>query len=134
MTDIAYTAQKFVVASSNRTARLRPSLQMRQLDVQNRALQAVHPAVDAFHHMLALAAVTSERRHPIGQSLVIGHGAAGIAVSSQVLSRIERKGGHVPESSHDLSLVARQCAWAQSSITQSLCFRAIAMIASMSAG
>ena len=69
---------------------------MFHLDVQHGRLQAVQPAVDPFHHVIALAAVAGKGRHPVGQLVVVGHDAAGIAVSPQVLARVEGEGGRMP--------------------------------------
>ena len=49
--------------------------------------------------------MSRERRHPVGQSIVIGHDAAGIPVGAQVFAWIEREGRNVPEGSHQFSMV-----------------------------
>ena len=68
---------------------------MRQLDVKNRTLQTIHATIDSFHDVIPFAAVSREGFHPIGQPVVVGHDAAGIAVSSKILTGIEGEGGDI---------------------------------------
>ena len=127
--------QKLIVARRNTLARLGPCRQMRQFDIQDRGLQSIHAAVDAFHDVIVFSAVPGECGHPIGQLIVIGHDAARIAVGAEVFSWIKRKGrGVCQRFRRTCPLYLARWAWAQSSITQRLCFFAMAMIASMSAG
>src|ERR1017187_10622899 len=70
---------------------------MRKLDVQNCGLKTIHAAVDTFHHVISLAAVTGECCHPIRQTVIIGHSASGITIRAKVLGGVKREGGYVPE-------------------------------------
>src|SRR6185436_11408283 len=81
---------------------------MRQFYIQNRALKAIHAAVDAFHDMFALAAMARKSGHPVSQAVIVGHSATGVAVSTEVLPRIKGKGGGVTESSDDFTFVLSQ--------------------------
>ena len=62
---------------------------MGKLDVQYSRLQSVHPAVDALHYVFSLSTMSGEGRCPIGQGVVIRYDATGVAISSQIFSRIK---------------------------------------------
>ena len=51
--DIADALQKLVILRSDALPRLRPSREVRQLDIQDCALKSIHPAIDAFHDVIA---------------------------------------------------------------------------------
>src|SRR5438552_417786 len=82
-----------------------PSLQMRQLHIKDGGLQAVHAAVDALHHVLALAAMPRERGHPISEPIIIGDNASRVAVRSKVFAWIKGEGSCVSECSDHFAFV-----------------------------
>src|SRR5665213_1645393 len=96
-----------VVTLSNRPARLRPFLQMAQLNTQHRALDPLHAKVVPFDDVMIFLF-----RPPIPQysdlSRVLGIARSyhsGLAIRAEVFSRVEAKTRDIPETAYPAPLV-----------------------------
>ena len=93
--DVSGSLQQFIIPRRNLATRFGPGRQVRQLNLENCSLEAIQTTVDAFHDVVALAAMTSEGGHPIGERGIIAYNAAGVAIRSEVFPGIERKRGSI---------------------------------------
>ena len=103
----------------------------------DRIAWAVEPAVDAFDAVLVLhqTAVTGQHGHVLGQRIIVGDDGPGVVHRAQILARIEGIGRSLAEGADLLPIVARQMRRrAVLDDPELVCLRAIAMIASISAG
>src|SRR5580700_622465 len=99
----------FVIVPRVTAARFVPSLQMAELDVEDRGLYGVQPAVtrlDEMFVLLALAEIAHEAQL-VGQTRIAGHDRTAITVRAQILARIKTKASGVAEASDYLTVPAR---------------------------
>ncbi len=77
---------------------------MRQFGQKDRGLQTVKTAINTLDHVITLSAMPRKGSHPVGQLVIFGHQATGIAVSAQVFSRIKGKCRGIAERAHESAL------------------------------
>lgn len=95
------------IMQSVRASQLIASLQIAQLNPQNRALNAIHAAVPADYRVMIFPSLPMIPKHTdLGlQLVVVSHDRASLAESSQVFARVEAKTTCVPEGSCPSALV-----------------------------
>src|SRR5439155_7543168 len=95
--DAGITQERAVGGGDFASARI-PGIQVTQLDAQDRALQAIHPAVppdDGVLVFLAGPTMVAHLAHSIRQLVVGGDHRPGVTAGPQVLSRVEAEASGV---------------------------------------
>ena len=87
---------------------LGPAVEILELDAQHGPLEPVHAIVEAELGVVVAAAlgVVAQAPQPLGDRLVIGRDRAGLAVGTEVLSRVEAEAAAQPERAGPLAVVA----------------------------
>src|SRR5262249_61285209 len=93
------SGEPLAVEAGGHPARLVPRGQVAELHTQDRRLERVEPLVVAGPgvQVLLLLADVAQRAQPHRPDLAAGRDRAPLPVGAEVLSRVEREGGQIPE-------------------------------------
>src|ERR1700739_1855687 len=98
---VANAIQKLIVTGGDSLPSLCPRRQMRELCVQDRRLDAVHPAANSLHDVLVFTTVTSKSSRPPRQMVIVCNKASGIPVRAKIFTGIKRERSDIAKRPND---------------------------------